>query len=174
MRSGIKNVMLTISIITMLLTFVLGQVAPALAQTIPATANLVKRDFSSTDNQHLTASSGNDIVCGDHLCAPGEWTKLQENLNQAQISHSAINSTKTISLSSNSTMQVSTNSTMHISANTTSQIPPPYPVQPVPVPTPTPPSTPSYVCTAVNIALGNSTVLSSVVTKVMSDLGCTS
>ena len=174
MRSGIKSVILAISIITMLMAFVLGPVAPALAQTTPATANLVKRDFSSTDNQHLTASSGNDVVCGDHLCAPGEWTQLQENLNRAQISHSAINSTKTISLSSNATMQISTNSTMHVSTNATSQIPSPYPVQPTPVPIPTPPSTPSYVCTAVKIALGNSTVSSSVAAKVMSDLGCIS
>ncbi|MDE1813542.1 MAG: hypothetical protein KGH87_02985 [Thaumarchaeota archaeon] len=173
MRSGIKSVILAISVITMLMAFVLGPVAPALAQTTPATANLVKRDFSSTDNQHLTASSGNHVVCGDHLCAPGEWTQLQENLNQAQISHSAINSTKTISLPSNATMQISANSTMPVSTNAT-KIPSPYPVQPTPVPIPTPPSTPSYVCTAVKIALGNSTVSSSVAAKVMSDLGCIS
>lgn len=173
MRSGIRSIILAISVITMV-TFVLGQGAPASAQTIPATANLVKRDFSSTNNQHLTASSGNHAVCGDHLCAPGEWTQLQDNLNQAQISYFAINSTKTTSVPSNSTtMQMPTNSTMPVLTNAT-QIPSPYPVQPAPVPIPAPPSTPSYVCTAVKIALGNSTISSSVTAKVMSDLGCIS
>ncbi|MGI0065970.1 MAG: hypothetical protein ACREA5_00395 [Nitrosotalea sp.] len=170
MRSSIKSVMLTISITAIMMAFVLGQVAPVLAQSVPATSNLVKRDFTSTDNQHLTASSGNTIVCGDHLCAPGEWAKLQDDLNRSQLSHS-VNSTNT--MSTNSVMSVSTNATMKMSSNSTS-IPSPNPVQSSPAPISTPPTTPSSVCTAVMTALGNSTVSSSVSAKVMSDLGCSS
>ena len=179
MQSGIKSIF-TISIAAMLLTFVLGQVAPpALAQTATAMDNLVKRDFSSGDNQHLTASSGNTAVCGDHLCAPGEWTALQDNLNQNQIVHSGTNSTNsmttnsTIQTSTNATMQMSTNSTMKMS-NTTSSIPPPYPMPPTPVPVPTPPSISPVICAQVKTDLANSTVSLGVIAKIMSDLGCIS
>src|SRR5690348_17613550 len=84
MQSDIKTVLFTISLSAVVIALVLGSVAPALAQTAPATNGLVKRDYSYANDQHLTARFGNDKVCGDHLCAPGEWTKLQENLNQAQ------------------------------------------------------------------------------------------
>ncbi|MGI0007986.1 MAG: hypothetical protein ACREAR_08345, partial [Nitrosotalea sp.] len=145
MQSGIKSTLLTLSVATMLLTLVIGQVAPpALAQTTSAMDNLIKRDFSFGGNQHLTASSGNTVVCGDHICAPGEWTMLQDNLNHNQIIHSATNSTSAMTTnsamhtSSNSTMSMSSNSTMKMS-NSTSPIPPPYPMPPTPVPIPTPP-----------------------------------
>lgn len=151
------------SITAIVITFVFGSVTPVLAQTAPATSNLVKRDYSYLNDQHTTARFGNDRVCGDHICAPGEWAKLQENLNQAQISHTQTNSTKAIS--------ISTGTTMTASANTTSQIPS-QPVPPVPAPIPTPPSGPSSVCIAVKAVLGNSVVPSTTVAKIMADLGC--
>jgi hypothetical protein len=40
------------------------------------------------------------------------------------------------------------------------------------VPISTPSLTPSFVCTAVKAALGNSTISPSVTAKVLSDLGC--
>jgi len=166
LQSSAKTMLLTISVMGIAMAFVLGQVVPALAQTIPTSSNLVKRDFSTTDDQHTTAMYGNDKVCGDHLCAPGEWAKLQASLNQAQIVHPAPNSTKTVSVSSNVTTTASTNSTL--------PTPPTTPVTPTPVPTPipSPPVTPASVCAAVKIAIGNSTVSSVTVAKVMSDLGC--
>ncbi|MGI0094363.1 MAG: hypothetical protein ACREA8_09705 [Nitrosotalea sp.] len=180
MQSGIKSTLLAISAVTMLLTLVIGQVAPiALAQTTSTMDNLIKRDFSFGGNQHLTASSGNTVVCGDHICAPGEWTMLQDNLNQNQIIHSGTNSTNmmstnsTMQASTNATMQMSTNSTMNMS-NSTSPIPLPYPVLQTPTPVPTPPSISPVICTEVKTDLANSTVSLDVTAKIMSDLGCIS
>lgn len=171
MQSGIRNTIFALSAVTMLLTLILGQVAPpALAQT-STMDNLIKRDFSFGGNQHLTASSGNTIVCGDHICAPGEWTALQDNLNKNQIVHSGTNSTHTMTM--NSTMTTSTNSTMQMS-NSTSPIPPPYPMPPTPVPIPTPPSISPVVCSKVKADLANSTIPLGVTAKILSDLGCVS
>lgn len=50
----------------------------SLGFTIPESNALVKRDFSYRDDQHLTASTGNTKVCGNHLCTPGEWKKLHD------------------------------------------------------------------------------------------------
>ena len=165
MQSDIKTVLLTISLAAVVIALVLGSVAPVLAQTTPTTSNLVKRDYSYANDQHLTARFGNDKVCGDHLCAPGEWTKLQENLNQAQIVHPPTNSTKTVSVSTNTTMTASTNTTSQMQSK---------PVPPTPTPIPTPKVEPSAVCVAVKTVLANSTVPSTTVTRIMADLGCTS
>lgn len=180
MRSDIKSTLVAISVATILLTLVIGQVAPpALAQTTSAMDNLIKRDFSFGGNQHLTASSGNTVVCGDHICAPGEWTMLQDNLNHNQIVHSATNSTNPIS--TNSTMPTSTNSTMTMSgnstmkmSNSTSPIPPPYPISPTPVPIPTPPGISPVICSKVKADLANSTISLGMTAKILSDLGCVS
>lgn len=167
MQYNAKVALLTLSIASIVMTLVVGQMAPVLAQSVPTSSNLVKRDYSYTDDQHLTARFGNSRVCGDHLCAPGEWTKLQESLNHAQISHTS-NKTATIpSLPPSvptTTPVIPTNSTVPVPSNST------MPITPAPVPTP--PSAPSSVCVAVKAALGNSTVPTSTVAKIMSDLGC--
>jgi len=165
MQSDIKTVLFTISLSAVVIALVLGSVAPALAQTTPASNGLVKRDYSYANDQHLTARFGNDKVCGDHLCAPGEWTKLQENLNQAQIVHPSTNTTKVTPVSSNTTTVAP--------ANNTSQIQSP-PVPPTPAPIPTPRIEPSAICVAVKTVLANSTVPSTTITRIMADLGCTS
>jgi len=165
MQSDIKTVLFTISLSAVVIALVLGSVAPALAQTAPATNGLVKRDYSYANDQHLTARFGNDKVCGDHLCAPGEWTKLQENLNQAQIVHPSTNTTKVTPVLSNTTTMAP--------ANNTSQIQSP-PVPPTPAPIPTPQIEPSAICVAVKTVLANSTVPSTTITRIMADLGCTS
>lgn len=166
MQSDIKTVLLAISLTAVVIALVLGSITPVLAQTTPATSGLVKRDYSYANDQHLTARFGNDKVCGDHLCAPGEWTKLQENLNQAQIVHPPTNTTKVVSMPTNTT-------TMAPATNTTSQIPS-TPVPPTPAPIPTPQIEPSAVCVAVKTVLANSTVPSTTITRIMADLGCTS
>lgn len=165
MQYNAKVALLTLSIASIVVTLVVGQMAPVLAQSVPTSSNLVKRDYSYTDDQHLTARFGNSRVCGDHLCAPGEWTKLQESLNHAQISHTT-NKTTTTSLPpsvSTTTPVIPTNSTVPVPSNSTT---------PLTGPVPTLPSAPSSVCVAVKAALGNSTVPASTVAKIMSDLGC--
>ncbi len=164
MQYDAKAALLTISIASIVMTLVVGQMAPVLAQSVPTSSNLVKRDYSYTDDQHLTAGFGNTRVCGDHMCAPGEWTKLQESLNHAQISHTS-NKTATATPSLPTSVPATpTNSTVQVPSNST------MPVTPAPVPTP--PSAPSSVCVAVKAALVNSTVSDSTVAKIMSDLGC--
>ena len=165
MQSDIKTVLLTLFLTAVVIALVLGSVAPALAQTTPATSGLVKRDYSYANDQHLTARFGNDKVCGDHLCAPGEWTKLQENLNQAQIVHPPTNTTKVVPVPANAPPMASTNNTSQMQSP---------PVPPTPVPIPTPPSGPSTVCIGVKAVLENSTVPSTTITRIMADLGCTS
>jgi len=165
MQSDVKTVLLTLSLTAVVIALVLGSIAPVSAQTAPATNGLVKRDYSYANDQHLTARFGNDKVCGDHLCAPGEWTKLQENLNQAQIVHPSTNTTKVTPVSSNTTTMAP--------ANNTSQIQSP-PVPPTPAPIPTPRIEPSAICVAVKTVLANSTVPSTTITRIMADLGCTS
>lgn len=165
MQSDVKTVLLTLSLTAVVIALVLGSIVPVSAQTAPATNGLVKRDYSYANDQHLTARFGNDKVCGDHLCAPGEWTKLQENLNQAQIVHPSTNTTKVTPVSSNTTTMAP--------ANNTSQIQSP-PVPPTPAPIPTPQIEPSAICVAVKTVLANSTVPSTTITRIMADLGCTS
>ena len=164
MQYTAKTIVLAMSIVGIMMIFVISPIAPALAQTIPTSSNLVKRDFSVMDDQHTTASYGNSKVCGDHLCVTGEWTQLQATINKAQISPPTANSTKSVSISSNVTTTVSTNSTIPVPTNATTQ----PAMQPTPIPTP-----PSYVCTAVKAVLGNTTAADTVA-KVMSDLGCSS
>lgn len=166
MQYNARAVLLTLSVASIVMTLVVGQMAPVLAQSVPTSSNLVKRDYSYTDDQHLTARFGNSRVCGDHMCAPGEWTKLQESLNHAQISHTT-NKTTTTSLPPSvpsTPPETPTNSTVPIPSNSTTPVPP--------VTGPSPTSAPSTVCVAVKAALGNSTVPANTVAKIMSDLGC--
>lgn len=142
-------------------------IASVLGQAIPVLGALEKRDYSYYNSQHLTARFGNSMVCGDHICSPGEWSKMQVHLNQAQISHgSGKNVTKTTPTTTVKTN--STSSTTSVNANSTS-VPP---VQPTPVPIPTPTPVPYSVCNTVKAVLTNSTISSSVITKIMTSLGC--
>lgn len=45
---------------------------------------LTKRDYFALDDQPLVARYGNSPVCGNHICGPGEQSKMQQELNQAQ------------------------------------------------------------------------------------------
>jgi hypothetical protein len=51
---------------------------------IPSANALTKRDYYVLNDQHLTARFGNSLVCGNHICSPGEFSKMQQQLNQAQ------------------------------------------------------------------------------------------
>lgn len=69
-----------------------------LTTSIHYASALEKRDYSYLNDNHCTAryNCAGAQICGDHLCAPGEWEKLQAKLNAAQIGHQAgSNATKT-------------------------------------------------------------------------------
>jgi hypothetical protein len=140
-------------------SLVLGSLTPVMAQTTPQ-QNLEKRNYYFLDNQHLTARYGNTKVCGDHMCGPGEWAKLQNNLNQAQIAHTG-NNTKSTPPPQTPTPPVPPT----VTPNSTVTTPP------VSNPPPTPKTISSSVCMAVKTALGNSTSFD-VVAKIMDVLGC--
>lgn len=69
--------------VVLLLTAVL--MASVAVSTIPASNALIQRDFSYLNDNHITVLTGDTKVCGDHLCAPGEWDKMQKSLAAAQI-----------------------------------------------------------------------------------------
>ncbi len=69
--------------VVLLLTAVL--VASVAVSAIPASNALIQRDYSYLNDNPQTVLTGNDKVCGDHLCAPGEWDKLQSSLSVAQM-----------------------------------------------------------------------------------------
>ncbi len=48
------------------------------------TTGLEKRNYYYLNDQHLTARFGNTAVCGDHLCGPGEYARLQQMINDKQ------------------------------------------------------------------------------------------
>jgi len=54
------------------------------AVTIPAASALTSRS-SFNDNHYTSLYPGGPRVCGDHLCAPGEYDKMQQGLAQAQM-----------------------------------------------------------------------------------------
>ena len=79
--------------VVLLLTAVL--MASVAVSTIPASNALIQRDFSYLNDQQTTVRYGNTKVCGDHLCAPGEWDKLQTSISAAQLGKQTGNATTT-------------------------------------------------------------------------------
>ncbi|MGI0087389.1 MAG: hypothetical protein ACREBI_05460 [Nitrosotalea sp.] len=69
--------------VVLLLTAVL--MASVAVSTIPASNALIQRDFSYLNDNHQTVLTGDTKVCRDHLCAPGEWDKMQTSLAAAQL-----------------------------------------------------------------------------------------
>ena len=129
--------------VALIITAVL--IASVAVSTIPASNALIQRDYYYLNDQHMTARYGNTKVCGDHMCAPGEWDQLQAKLTAAQLGHQARNVTTT----------APTVPTMPSNATTTTS-------------TQVSPS----VCQTVRTILGNVGVPSNLVDKVMADLGC--
>lgn len=69
--------------VVLLLTSVL--MVSIAVSAIPASNALIQRDFSYLNDNHKTVLTGDTTVCGDHICAPGEWDKLQASLAAAQM-----------------------------------------------------------------------------------------
>lgn len=116
---------------------------------IPAATALTQR--TAFNDNHYTASrpGGSQRICGDHVCAPGEFDKMQQALSQAQMTGKNAPATPTT---------------------------PTTPTPPTTTPTPpTPPTTtmPAMsVCPTVKATLTNAGVSSTVIAKVLADLGC--
>ena len=54
---------------------------------LPQVSALTKRDQTAPNDQHCTARiscTGLPKVCGDHTCAPGEYSKVHDELSRAQ------------------------------------------------------------------------------------------
>lgn len=111
---------------------------------LPASNALIQRDFSYLNDQHLTVSNGNTKVCGDHLCASGEWDRLQETLAAAQQGYKTPKNTTQSSIQHTYVPSTMSDSSQSAVLQTTDQINPsipgmPYPIpSPIPVPNPTP------------------------------------
>jgi len=124
------------------------------AVTIPAASALTSRS-SFNDNHYTALYPGGPRICGDHVCAPGEYDKMQQALAQAQ-------------------MKGKTGSTTPSTTPTTTPTPPTT----TPTPTTMPPmnSTTTMpamsVCDSVKAILTNAGTSPDVVAKVMADLSC--
>jgi len=53
-------------------------------QTLPA-ANALTSRSNFNDNHYTALYPGGPRICGDHVCAPGEYDKMQQELAQAQM-----------------------------------------------------------------------------------------
>jgi len=132
-------------------------VASFVVMTVPAANALMNRNYYYLNDNPITARTGNTAVCGDHICAPGEWDKLITSLSSAQRGNQAGWTAK------------STTTTPANSAPTTSNATAPtYP------PTPSTPSSSvsPAVCNSIENMLTTAGVSDSVVSQVMTDLGC--
>ncbi len=54
------------------------------AVSIPAASALTSRS-NFNDNHYTALYPGGPRICGDHICAPGEYDKMQQELAQAQM-----------------------------------------------------------------------------------------
>src|SRR5579872_1914514 len=79
---------------------------------VPSANALTKRDYTAPNDQPLTFTyGGNFVVCGDHICGPGEYSQMQQELSQAQTGK--INHTMSIPpMTSNSGSMMSGNGAM--------------------------------------------------------------
>jgi hypothetical protein len=69
----------------MLALFVTAVLVTSIAAvTIPA-ANALTSRSSFNDNHYTALYPGGPRICGDHLCAPGEYDKMQQAIAQAQM-----------------------------------------------------------------------------------------
>ena len=131
-------------------------VASFAGTTLPASYALINRDYTYVNDNEITSLYGNTRVCGDHMCAPGEWNQLQDKLTSAQLGHQG---------GRNETQTTTT----------------PVTAPPSTVPSPTTTNATSAqmqtgvtakLCSAVKDILSSTGVSSSVISQVMSDLGC--
>jgi len=132
-------------------------VASFVVASIPASYALVQRDWSYGFNDNeITARYGNTKVCGDHMCAPGEWTQLQDKLTAAQLGNQGGRNATQTTTTPITTPPSTIPSTPTINATSTQ------------MPTGVTPK----LCSAVKDILSSTGVSSSTISQVMADLGC--
>jgi len=120
------------------------------AVSIPVASALTSRT-NFNDNHYTSFYPGGPRICGDHICAPGEFDKMQQALTQAQMKGKGGNTTP----STPTTTVTNTNATTTMpSTNATTTMPS------------------MSVCQTVKTTLTNAAVSSTVIAKVMADLGC--
>ncbi len=118
------------------------------AVSIPAASALTSRT-SFNDNHYTALYPGGPRICGDHICAPGEFDKMQQELAKAQMKGKG--GTKPTPPTTTPTPPTTTPST-----NTNATTPMPS----------------TSVCPTVKGILTNAGYTSTVIAKVMADLGC--
>jgi hypothetical protein len=127
----------------LLLTTAVMMVSVAVSTT-PASDALIQRNYNYVNDNPLTVLTGDTKVCGDHLCAPGEWSKLQQHLAAVQIGNqTGVNTTIS------STPKTSSTTTTSAGTQIT-----------------------STVCTIVKNALSSANINSVTTHLVLSKLGC--
>ncbi len=109
--------------------------------SIPAVSALTART-SFNDNHYTVRYAGGQKICGDHICAPGEFDQMQQALSEAQMKGKTETSTPPPGGS-------------NMTATSTGQNP-----------------VPADVCGTVKNALTDSGVPYDVIGKVMTKLGC--
>ena len=129
-------------------------VAAFVILTIPNASALIQRDYSyGYNDNHMTARFGNTLVCGDHMCAPGEWDQLQAKLTSSQLGNQG---------GRNATNPSYTPSTIPSTPTTTTNA----------TSTQMPAGVTPKLCAAVKDVLSSTGVSSTVISQVMTDLGC--
>jgi hypothetical protein len=127
------------------------------AVSIPAASALTSRT-NFNDNHYTALYPGGPRICGDHICAPGEYDKMQQALAHAQMKGKGGNtapSTPSTPTTPPATTMPSTNATTTMpSTNATTTMPS------------------MSVCQTVKTDLTNAGEPSAVIAKVMADLGC--
>jgi len=129
----------------MLVLFVSAVIITSIvAASIPAASALTARN-TFNDNHYTATRSGGQKICGDHICAPGEYVQMQQAIDKAQ-------------------MKGKTGTTVPTT---------PTPPTTTPAMNGTSTTMPAMsVCPTVKGTLINAGVPSTVIAKVMADLGC--
>ena len=133
------------------------------AVSIPAASALTSRS-NFNDNHYTALYSGGPRICGDHICAPGEYDKMQQALAQAQMKGKGGNTTPSTPSTPPATTPSNNNETTTMPMNNTAT------TTPMNNTATTMPST--SVCDSVRAILTDAGESSTIIAKVMADLGC--
>ena len=150
--------------VVLLLTAVL--MLSVTVSTIPASNALIQRNYNYVNDNPLTVLTGDTKVCGDHLCAPGEWSKLQQHLAAVQLGNQT---------GSNTTSQVTSSwswAYAQIGNQTGSNTAIPSTPKTSATTTTSGTQIASTVCTIVKNALSSANINSVTTHLVLSKLGC--
>jgi len=127
----------------MLVLFVTAVLMTSIAAvSIPAASALTSRS-NFNDNHYTALYPGGPRICGDHICAPGEYDKMQQELAQAQMKGKT----------GSTTSSAPTTPTTPMNGTSTSM-------------------TAMSVCDSVKATLTTAGISSTVIAKVMADLSC--